>query len=72
MKPGLSVAQVDAEMDTIAQRLATQYPSSNKNTRVSILPYYESLVSNIRPALIALLGAVIVVLLDCMRVNPRT
>jgi putative ABC transport system permease protein len=63
MKPGVTAAQVDAEMDTIAQRLATQYPSSNKNTRVSILPYYESLVGNIRPALIALLGAVIVVLL---------
>jgi putative ABC transport system permease protein len=63
MKPGLTVAQVDAEMDTIAQRLAAQYPSSNKNTRVSILPYYDSVVSNIRPALIVLSGAVVVVLL---------
>ncbi len=63
MKPGVTVEQADAEMDTIAQRLATEYPSSNKNTRVLITPYYDSVVSNIRPALIALSGAVIVVLL---------
>jgi putative ABC transport system permease protein len=63
LKPGISVAQADAEMDTIAQRLAAQYPSSNQNTRVSLTPYYDTVVSNIRPALVVLSGAVIVVLL---------
>ena len=63
IKPGISVDQAGAEMETIAQRLAAQYPSSNKNTRVSITPFYDSVVSNIRPALIVLSSAVIVVLL---------
>jgi putative ABC transport system permease protein len=63
LKPGVTIAQADAEMDTIAQRLAAQYPASNRNTRVSIVSYYEQVVANIRPALIVLAGAVVAVLL---------
>jgi putative ABC transport system permease protein len=63
LKPGVSLAQADAEMDTIAQRLASQYESSNRNTRVAMTPYYDTVVSNIRPALVVLSGAVVLVLL---------
>ncbi len=57
------LAQANADMDTIAQRLAQQYPTSNKNSRVALLPYYEQVVQNIRPALLVLISAVAFVLL---------
>jgi putative ABC transport system permease protein len=63
MKSGVSLQQAIADMDTIALRLAQQYPDSNKNTRVAIVPYYEQVVRNIRPALITLITAVGFVLL---------
>ena len=63
MKPGVSVQQAIADMDTIALQLAQQYPDSNKNTRVAIVSYYEQVVRNIRPALITLISAVAFVLL---------
>ena len=63
MKAGTTLERAETEMDTIAQRLAAQYPASNKNTRVIVTPYYEQIVQNIRPALVALTCAVAVVLL---------
>ena len=50
-------------MDAIARRLEQQYPQSNTDHTVSVLPYYEQIVQNIRPALLALAGAVGFVLL---------
>ena len=63
MKEGITLQQATADMDTIAQRLAQQYPDSNKNTRVALVSYYEQVVRNIRPALITLISAVGFVLL---------
>jgi putative ABC transport system permease protein len=63
MKPGITLPQAIADMDTIALRLAQQYPDSNKNTRVAMVSYYEQVVRNIRPALLTLISAVGFVLL---------
>ncbi len=63
LKQGVTLAQANADMDTIAQRLAQHYPTSNKNSRVALLPYYEQVVQNIRPALLVLISAVAFVLL---------
>src|SRR4029077_11519311 len=60
---GISVARATAEMDAIARRLEKQYPLTNTDHTVSIVPYYEQIVRNIRPALVALVGAVSFVLL---------
>ena len=38
VKPGVSSAQVQAELKTIADRLAHQYPKSNKDRTTEILP----------------------------------
>src|SRR5262245_12082474 len=66
MKPGVTLEQANADMDTIARRLEQQYPSSNKNNRVALLPYYEQVVQNIRPALLVLIAAVgFVLLIGC-------
>jgi putative ABC transport system permease protein len=63
LKTGIGVARASADMDAIARRLERQYPMSNTDHTVSIEPYYEQIVQNIRPALLALSGAVAFVLL---------
>jgi len=62
-KQGVMLDQARADMDTIAIRLEQQYPQSNTGNRVSITPMLEQSVSNIRPALLVLMGAVAFVLL---------
>jgi len=62
LKPGVTLQQATADLDTIAQRLALQYPDSNKTTRAAPVLYHEQVVQNIRPALLVLLAAVALVL----------
>src|SRR5262249_25582498 len=63
LAPGVSFEAARAQMDTIAERLAAQYPDSNKTVRVNLGPYYEQIVRNIKPALLVLIAAVGMVLL---------
>ena len=63
LKAGTGVARATADMDAVARRLEKQYPLSNTDHTVSVVPYYEQIVQNIRPALLALVGAVSCVLL---------
>jgi putative ABC transport system permease protein len=63
LKPGITVTRASGDMDAIARRLEQQYPVSNTDHTVSVVPYYELIVRNIRPALLALAGAVAFVLL---------
>lgn len=63
LKPGVTLDQARADLDTIAVRLEQQYPQSNTGNRVSITPMLERAVSDIRPALLVLMGAVAFVLL---------
>jgi putative ABC transport system permease protein len=63
LKPRVSVARASADMDAIARRLEQQYPMSNTDHTVSLEPYHEQIVQNIRPALLALSGAVAFLLL---------
>ena len=63
MKPGVTLAKAQAEMDTIAARLAKQYPDVNARRGAVVRPLHEEIVGNIKPALLILLGAVTFVLL---------
>ena len=63
VKPGISVAQANADLATIGERLATQFPETNAGRTVTIAPLREGLVSDVREALFILFGAVGVVLL---------
>ena len=58
VKPGVSLEQARTGMAAVARRLADQYPASNKNNGISVSPYYELIVQNIRPVLYVLLAAV--------------
>ncbi len=63
LRPGVTVAQADAEMRLIAAQLATQYPKSNKGWTVFVMSVLEYSTSNVRVVLYTLLGAVGCVLL---------
>ncbi len=63
MKSGVTLPKARAEMDTIAARLAQQYPDVNARRGAVVTPLHEEIVGNMKPALLILLGAVAFVLL---------
>lgn len=63
LKPSVTLAQARAEMSTIARRLYQKYPDTNIAIDAVVNPMHEQLVSQTRPALLTLLGAVMFVLL---------
>jgi len=63
LKSDVTLAQARAEMSTIAQRLYEKYPNDNIAIDAVVNPMHEQLVSQARPALLTLLGAVVFVLL---------
>ena len=67
LKPGISRESAGAAMNVIAQGLEKQYPQSNDKLRTALVPLNEVIVGQIRPILLVLLGAVVLVVADCMR-----
>src|SRR5207302_9868234 len=58
LKPGVSVAEAQAEIDTVAARLAAQYPDLNKDISFRIAPLRQDISQLARRPLFILLGAV--------------
>ncbi len=63
LKPGVSAQQAQAELDTINARLAREDPDQNSGWVIRTAPLQEMIVWNVRPALVMLSGAVVLVLL---------
>jgi putative ABC transport system permease protein len=57
LKPGVTVAQAQAQMSTIAGRLAQQHPESNTGIDVFVRPLHEEVEHGTRSVLVILLGA---------------
>jgi predicted permease len=63
LKPGVSRTTAASAMNVIAERLEKQYPQWNDKLRTVVVPLNEVIVGEIRPVLLALLGAVVLLLL---------
>ncbi len=66
LAPGVTMEAAQADLDTVAKRLAAEYPDSNDElTEVRIVPLHDQVTGDARTGLLTLLGAVGVVLLIC-------
>lgn len=63
LKDGVTTAAAQAQLDTLATRLARQYPASNTDQGARVTPLLESMVAEARPVLLLLTAAVALVLL---------
>ena len=63
LKPGVTLEQANADMQALARGLADQYPVVNNGTGVTLAPLKSDLVGSVKPLLLLLVTAVLLVLL---------
>jgi len=63
LRSGVTLSAARADMKTIAQRIAAAYPATNRNESVELTPLHIELVGSLRPPIISLVAAVVLVLL---------
>ncbi len=69
LAPGVTLKQAQSELTNLAAALQEQYPESNQGWTIRTVSVQENLVQPVRPALWALLGAtVLVLLIACVNV----
>ena len=62
LRDGVDFPAARADMQTVAARLAAAYPATNREVGVVVQPLREQLVGTLRPAMLSLLGVVVLVL----------
>jgi putative ABC transport system permease protein len=69
LQDGVTITAAKAELDSLGRALAVQYPDSNRGETATLTPMNELGVVQLRPTLIALSGAVALVLvIACVNV----
>ncbi len=70
LKPGVTIEQARADMESVTNALALEYPNDNKGVGATMVPMREQFLGKIRPVLLLLLGAVaFVLLIACINVG---
>lgn len=73
LRPGVAIEKAQAEMAVIGRRLQGEYPGNyqaDSGWGINVVPLREQLVGEIRPALLLLFGAVLLVLvIACVNVT---
>ena len=69
LRPGVTVTQASTEMKMISERLARQYPKESADESAEVVALLDQIVGDARQSLLALLGAVgVVILIACANV----
>jgi putative ABC transport system permease protein len=69
LKPGVSVAQAQAAMDTLARHLEEQYPDADKGWGIKVEPLHDAYHRRVQtPLLIMVVAVVFVLLIACANV----
>ena len=69
LKAGVSIAAANAELNGIQGNIARQYGNKSGGAKVAVQNYRDTLVGSVRPALLALQGAVLLVwLIGCANI----
>ena len=63
LKPGVTIADATAEMNTVREGIRREHPDKYDAGSIAVMPLAEAITGNVRPALLVLLGAVAFVLL---------
>jgi putative ABC transport system permease protein len=63
LRPGVSLQQAGADVAGVAERISKERPLFNRDWSATVTPLYEQTVASVRTALLALFGAVTLVLL---------
>jgi predicted permease len=70
LKPGVSVAQAQTEINIIADRIRAEYPKFYKDEYVTVVPLSSELIRNVRSVLWVLLAAfTFILLIGCANVG---
>jgi predicted permease len=70
IKPGVTFAQAQADLDRVMRDLVALYPKANRGNGAKLVPLKEQIVGDVRLTLLLLLGAVgFVLLIACVNVS---
>jgi putative ABC transport system permease protein len=62
LAPGVTIAQAQAEMDSISMALARENPRTNRNSSATVVSLREHLMGGVKFPLVLMLGAIVLVL----------
>jgi putative ABC transport system permease protein len=70
LRRGVSFRAAQAELDSLSRRLELAYPDDNRDKRMILVPLQQALTGDVRPTLLFLSGAVVLILLiACVNVT---